>query len=321
MKKMLFSLLFVFIVLFIAFFLWRIQSPLDSGIYVQKHGGSIPLEVEEHLPMGTLQLPIFWVKPHPWAKAPIVEDISLLDQNGKIIAIIEGEYHIDSIDVNNSWQKRVVEADVEVEINGHSSMEDFGKTTIPISENMEDSYTLSALHLTYKEEKLQYPLEDTIKVFPYSSQNVDNPSNSGVEGYVTLLDNNKVKGYILKLVGSPNEILNGILFWLPGMSEDYMEQHVLVSYEDSLDSYLNDKKEFSGEPLTLPHRLKSSKLLLYFPVTEEIKENSKNSIVHIMPYFEFKTGDGQLYVNGGTGGIGPFIKDRKWEQHVIKPID
>ena len=54
----------------------------------------ILIEKEENSKMAQFHLPVRWIKSHPWEEPPILEKISLFDEEGNVIATIEGEYQL-----------------------------------------------------------------------------------------------------------------------------------------------------------------------------------------------------------------------------------
>lgn len=132
--------------------------------------------------------------------------------------------------------------------------------------------------------------------------------------------NSKIpKGFIVYLAGPVEQALEEILFWLPGMSENYLTSKVLYSFGENLEQYMNYEEEFEGIPLSLPLTLTDHRMLIYFPFTDDIKQKTIDSLAHIMPSFIFKNTNEEIYHFGGAGMIGSLDRESSRENLILFP--
>lgn len=306
MKKWVIIALLIMVVM-VPIIWWSIQASVPSGIYPVKHGGSLVLEYEDNSSMVEFRLPVKWVKTYPWDDLPVLEEINLLDNEGDTIASIVGDYTLWIIPEQNKWNKRLVDGEIEFFINGEQVKEDGGMTATPKSNSIKGTYIPSQLKFAFENETYTFSLENSYKLYLIPLLNNDSTTSWRVERLMPLHEHGTftTKGYLVDLIGSKGATLEDILFWLPGMTVDYYNGKALYSYDVDINQFLNENDTFQGEQLNLPLKLESNHLLLYFPITKEIRSQVKNSFVHFIPYFKFSGEDGNVYYNGGMGSIGP----------------
>ncbi|MFD1737147.1 hypothetical protein ACFSCX_11355 [Bacillus salitolerans] len=114
---------------------WLLQSPVPSGIYLEKHAGSEVFEIVENETMMEFSLPFQWVKSHPWENPPVLQDVVLRDQHGEGIASIQGVYPLSIDERHNDWKARLVPGKIEFHINGKRTPIDRGSK---ITSNLTD---------------------------------------------------------------------------------------------------------------------------------------------------------------------------------------
>ena len=319
MKK-LWVTLSLLIGLVLIFSIWWILKPSASaGVYPEKHAGSVVLEIKDDESMLLFQLPVRWIKSHPWEDSPIFEDIKLLNKDGTTIASINGQYQL-KVDPNQDHRNNHMRAEIEFYINGESFTESNGISTKQLSDTLLDFYLPEQLIMTSKGETYHFSMKDTYKIIPIQKKSTNYSHGWNIEGMMPFIDEdtNGVKGFVVELEGPRDSILEDILFWLPGMPDDYLKSKTVFSMSDDMDQYLNNHT-FEGKPLTLPLKIESDVILIYFPITADIEEKVNDSYIHLKPYFKFENKQGMDYVTGGSGSTGQFDKNRKFEHLLIEP--
>ncbi|MGM7683698.1 hypothetical protein ACSVDA_16295 [Cytobacillus sp. Hm23] len=323
-KKWLLStfVLLMLVIIVIPLLWWNMRSSLPSGLYVEKQVGSVGVEMGEHEWGLEFALPVQWKKASPWEDIPILDEITLLNSYGDIIASVRGKFPL-KVEVNkdNLLTERLISGEIELSINGERILDDRGFTLrTPLSSTIQASYFPHELRLSFNGEQMIFPMKGSYKIFPIIETMTDyRPSAWHVEGMMVHQDegSNITKGYIVKLQGPKGSTLKDILFWLPGMTNEYYSNHVLYSLDENWDRY--DFDQFEGEPLSLALTIKSNNLLVYFPITDEIRTNINKTIVHVRPYFTFLDEDNIEYYTGGSGSVGPFEDGISKEELLIAP--
>jgi hypothetical protein len=218
MKKWLITIFLLLGIVTVPLIWWNMQSSVSSGVYPEKHAGSVVIKVEDDSPMTGFKLPMQWIKSYPWEDPPNLENITLLNEDGEVIAAIEGKYRLEVDSNQNKWNKRVVGAEIELYLNGERLVEEDGIITKPISNTLENTFLPDQLSLTYKGRKVIFPMDHTYKIFPITKLNYDSVSKWEMEGLMPFpdADTSINKGFIVKLKGLQNSTLIDILFWLPG---------------------------------------------------------------------------------------------------------
>lgn len=187
--------------------------------------------MEENFVMVDFEIPVRWIKSHPWEKVPSLKNITLTDENGKAISTIQGEFRLLVENRENQWHKRNVSATLEMSINGEHIVTEIGYVTKPLSDTLQDEYFIEQLDMTYKGHNLLYLMKNTYKLIP-----TFNLSNLSVEKWrvddsipVRDADSN-TQGYIYELTGQENMVLEEILFWLPGVTDEHFKNKILYSF-------------------------------------------------------------------------------------------
>ena len=211
-------------------------------------------------------------------------------------------------------------ADIEFYINGESFTESNGISTKQLSDTLSDFYLPEKLIMKSKGETYHFPMKDTYKIIPIPKKSNNYSHGWNLEGMIPFIDEdtNRLKGFVVELEGPKDSILEDILFWLPGMPDEYIKSETVYSLSDDMDQYLNNHN-FEGKPLTLPLKIKSDVILIYFPITADIEEKVNDSIIHLKPYFKFANKQGMEYLTGGSGSIGLFDKNKELEHLLIEP--
>lgn len=323
MKKFLMIFFLLFGVVVISFSVWwNLQSSVPGGVYLERQAGSVILEVDGNLSMTVFELPVYWVKSYPWEEPPVIEDITMLNQDGTVIASLRGEYIVEVDSRFNHWHTRSVATDIELYINGESIADKSRSvTTRPLSDTLQETYIPEQITITVKGEVLRFSMKDTYHIIPLKKETIKTIQGWNLEGSMYVFEEtNKSIGFIVELTGRSGAILKDILFWLPGMTEDYNQTEILYSLHGDMDQYLNNRNDFEGKPITFPLKIDSNKMLIYFPFTPDIEKLVNGSVIHLHPYFKFsKNETGQGYYTGGSGMTGSFNKDSKVEDQLIKP--
>lgn len=322
MKKFLMIFFLLFGVVVISFSVWwNMESSVQGGVYLENHAGSVFLEVDTDTSMPVFELPVRWVKSHPWEDPPVIEDITMLNKDGTTITSLRGEYKIEVDSRYYQWHNRKVATDIELYINGGSIADKSGVATMPLSDTLQEIYIPEHLSITIKGEVFSFPMKDTYQIIPIKKEAINSMQGWGLEGSMHVLDEtNKPKGFIVKLTGRSGAILKDILFWLPGMAEDYSQTEILYSLSGDMDQYLNNRNEFEGKPITYPLKMESNEILIYFPFTPDMKNVVNESVIHLFPHFKYSNSEtGRDYYTGGSGMSGSRNKDRKVEDELIKP--
>jgi hypothetical protein len=318
MKKWLISIFSIVGMVVISITWWFLQSPVSSGIYLEKHTGSEVIEIEENETMMEFSLPVQWVKSHPWEKPPVLNDVVLRDQHGEVIASIQGEYPLSIDERDNDWKARMAPGTIELYINGERTPMDGGFSITSISDSLQNEYLLNQLHLSFKGEELVFSMDNSFKLLPTEKKGANLRHRWEVQTLRPLHDEqDETQGLIIRLEGPADSVLEEILFWLSGMSEDYFENHVLYSFDGNIDENMDEKYKFEGETLTLPLTLTSEELTLFLPYTPSILAEIEHSIVHLGPFILISDKDHQEYYSGGMRTRGPY--DHNWEGYLIEP--
>lgn len=323
MKKFFMILLLLFGLVVISFTVWwNVQSSVPGGVYLENHAGSVFLEVDADSTMTVFELPVRWVKSYPWEEPPIIEDITMLNKDGTTISSLRGKYKVEVDSRFNQWHTRSVATKIELYINGESMGDKSSMRTKPISDTLQETYIPEQLSIMVKGEVLRFSMKDTYRILLIKKEAMQSTNGWNSEGLKIVIDNDtvKAKGFIIKLAGSSGAILKEILFWLPGMAEDYKHTEILYSLAGDIDQSLNNSNEFEGKPITYPLKVDSKEMLIYFPFTPDMDKVVNESMVHLTPYFKFSNKEaGQDYFIGGSGMSGSFNKDREVEDELIKP--
>jgi len=322
MKKFFILIFLLFGVVVVSFSIWwNTQSSVPGGVYLEKHAGSVILEVDGDLPIPVFELPVRWVKSHPWEDPPVIEDITMLNQDGTVITSLKGEYKVWVDSRFNEWHTRSVATHIELYINGGSVADKSGVATMPLFDTLKESYLPEELSITINGEVLRFSMKDTYHIIPIKKEDIKSIQGWGLEGSMYVFDETyKSKGFIVELTGRSGAILKDILFWLPGMTENYNQTEILYSLEEDLDQYLNNSNGFEGKPITFPLKIDSNAMLIYFPFTPDMEKLLNGSVIHLHPYFKFsKSETGQGYYTGGSGMTGSFNKDSEVEDELIMP--
>ncbi|MFA9556880.1 hypothetical protein ACERII_06235 [Evansella sp. AB-rgal1] len=297
---------------------WSLQSPLSSGVYVEKQAGLAIAEVDKADKTIPFSLPVQWVKAHPWEKAPTLDDILLIDSDGDIISTMEGGYVLSYS--AGDWYDRVITTEIELYVNAEAMAEESLMSYYPLTNSLKDSYELDEFQFTISGKDFVFPLQDTYKILPIVPIGSESPNAWEMQGYSPVLsdDHSVMKGYIFHLEGdSSHAVLEDIHYWFPGMSDEYLEAEVLYLNDWDFSTDERYKVIDEGEQLSLPLEVENNSLLLYFPLTEEIIERVEDSLLRSMPRFIFSDdGSSSYYVDGGMS-IGPFVRDKDWNEHVI----
>lgn len=302
---------------------WYSEAPVRGGIYPEKHKGLEVVVIDEEEFMVPITLPVRWIKTHPWEKPPVINEISFIDDSDKIFAALGGEYELripHSSEVK--WYNRNVGGEVELYLNGASFAEVGSISTTTIKESLEKEFALNQISMTVKNKKVKFPVDNHYKYRLITKNEQD--TSQGLEGYMYFFVGGNYdlpEGFLVRLAGMSGQTLEKILFWLPGMTNDYYEGEVLYHYDHDFDQYNNATDQFDGEQLSLPLEIKNSSLLIYFPFTPEIMEVSGDSLVRLMPYFHLKNSNGDRYYVGGSGSIGSLDRRLPWNELIYIPSE
>lgn len=307
------------ILIIVPLYVWYyFQSPVQSGIYPEKHAGSLVLDYDGEEKMLEFEFPVRWIKKHPWEREPIINEVKLIDEDGSLIGSISGEYRLEQEE--ESWYKRNVRGKINFYLNGKRFTEEYGINSYAIEEEIKREYTPKELILTTHREQQRFLFEDRIKILLLETAYEGWSVQGGMFHFKQDLKIElEPEGYIVRLAGPRGEHLEEINYWLPGMEADYHTKEVLYSFDNTIDDYLDDNDTFIGEPMSFPLHLTNNELFIYFPLTEAILNETSQSLVHFVPYFTFSTKEGESYHSGGTGSTGTLDWDSKWEAHIIRP--
>ncbi|WP_096271618.1 hypothetical protein [Paucisalibacillus globulus] len=302
---------------------WNTQSSIPSGVHLEKEAGSIVIQVEEDELIAPFHIPVTWVKAHPWEKPPVLEDLVLLGETGEKIANIKGKLILDEPNFPPSnWYHREVHGEIIFELNADKELRKNGFVIYPFPDNdLQELYIPSELQLTYEGEILSLSLDKELRLYPIK-QNSDiiKPSwqtNSQFNAVNSRGNNIDFKGFFLNIKGKTGSRIEEILFWLPGMPEDYYESYVQYTFDREAMHEADTTGEFIGESLSLPLEMSTSNILLYFPFTDEMKESIGDHVIYLMPYLKTVDESGNVYFHGGSGSIGAYSPDEDRELHSI----
>ncbi len=291
----------------VPFIWWGDQSDLPNGIHFEKQSGSIVMQVDDSF-TAPFQIPVVWVKSHPWEKPPVINNLLLLNQSGEKIAAINGEYHLEnSLSQRSNWYEREVRGEVEFILNGDKTMDDFGYTTKPISNTLKESYVPTELQLTYEGNPYVYTFDKLLKLLTFHENNYELNSSWEIDSFYFHHQGEpepKIKGLFLEANVIPDTKLEEILLWLPGMPEDYFEEYAQYTFDTDSIQASNTTSSFGGKPLTLPLEISSSNILLYFPFTDEMVETIGGSTLNLFPHFKVEDKNGNIFYRDGGGMVG-----------------
>ncbi|WP_078553454.1 hypothetical protein [Bacillus alkalicellulosilyticus] len=323
MKKWFVAFILFFFLLLVSSLLWYTQASTSSGIYPEKHTGLVGLPFDGTSSL-EYELPVRWIKSHPWEKEPIIEDLLLYDQTGIQIAKITGQYQIDSHDHN--WYERNVGGYIQLYLQGEMTADSSRHSVIWNYESLPTSFQPSKLTMTYGGKQATFSLKDQLRIVPIPTDDFLPYENDilGVQGimFFNELDNTQQQpnGLLVTLSHHENVILEDLLFWLPGMTDDYFEKEASYIFDITADEFSNSTELFSGEPLLFPLELSGhTTTVLYFPFTEAIKEQNSDSNTRFIPYITYSTSKGERYLTGGGGMVGPLNREKQWKDLFILP--
>ncbi|ADU28895.1 hypothetical protein [Evansella cellulosilytica] len=315
MKKWMLLITLLLLAIFLIWW-WMSKAPVSSGIYPERQAGLIVIEIDEEERMVDFHLPVRWIKTQPWEQPPMIDDAILYNEKGEVIAHIEGEFILEIDERRNAWNRRNVPAIIPFSINGEKVIHETGEILYPLNDALYENYYVDRLELTFNDERLTFHMESTYKLHPLMEENDDIP-NGEVESTMPLRDQDTETniGFLVQLSGATIE---DIMYWLPGMDENYIKNDMLVSEDAVMDDYLQGSASFEGENFSLPLELESNRALLFFPYTDKMVKEVEQSIIHTIPYFKISDTDG-TYIIGGAGTIYPFDREKEWEELLILP--
>ncbi|PYZ97507.1 hypothetical protein CR205_02615 [Alteribacter lacisalsi] len=288
---------------------WQMQSPLASGVYPVDGGGSQVLFAYEEDHSAAFSLPVTWVKSHPFEQVPVLNSALLFDENENLIASIEGETEIE-VDDEGSWYERHARGFVPFRLNEQiNAVEDGGRVSMPLNDDLSVKYETGELRWSLKETHSRFDLRDTYKMFIVFDEEGAEAGDWEMSGHIPFggSADGPSDGYVFSLKGESGHVLEEVMMWLPGMEEDYMEKRVLAEWGDlsRYYGYGDGRPSFEGEQLNLPLELTGKELLLYFPVTEAIRDAIGDGRYHLMPVYKVLDEEGRTYYTGFGGGGGP----------------
>jgi hypothetical protein len=324
MKKRL-LLIFILIIIVLPIIWWSTQSSLPSGVHLEKEAGLIVAKIEENEQTAPFHIPVTWVNAYPWEKPPVLKDMVLLDETGEKIASIQGELTLDDPFFQpRNWYDREVHGELIFELNADKIMDSSGFTIKPFSTNLREMYIPSEIQLTYQGEQLSYSFDNKLKLFTFK-QNYDVinqawQTNSHKYATESKGNNLEITGLFFNVSGQLNSRIEEILFWLPGMPEDYYENYVQYTFDKGAIQEAHTTGELVGETLSLPLEMSSSNVLFFFPFTDEMKDSNGDSTIYLIPYLKTVDESGKVYYHGGSGSVGPIIGDdnREFQSILIK---
>ncbi|WP_047983103.1 hypothetical protein [Ornithinibacillus californiensis] len=320
MKKNLLIILLLLVII-APFIWWGNQSDLPNGIHIEKQSGLLVLQVDDSL-TAPFQIPVVWVKSHPWEKPPVIKDLLLLNQSGEEIAVINGEYLLEnSFSQQINWYEREVKGEVEFILNGDKTMESFGHRITPLSDTLKESYVPEELRLTYDENTLTYTFDNLLKLTTFHENSYQLDRSWEVRSFYFCHQGDiepKIKGLFLEANVIPNTKLEEILFWLPGMPEGYFEEHAQYTFDAKTIESVDSTSSFDGEPLTLPLEVISSDILIYLPFTDEMIETIGSSTVTLFPYFKVEDNNGEVSYRSSGGMVGQITEGESKQYLTVK---
>ena len=296
---------------------WEFQSPVSSGLYVERESAYHLMEKDSASHMD-FAIPVVWVRSSPLDDHTEVENVSLIDHQGNEVFIVEGSYYFRPDSGEDRWFNRVVRGEIELPLNIIRIVDDWGIMNEPLGD-LKETYRLDSLLLTHKEEELAFSLQDRYSLQVMEYQPSPGPEAGEMNGFSPIYDEDDVLiGFIYELERVRDHEITKVHYWLPGMDESYFERLRIEGDQTRDDAYLNAFEGFEGDLLSMPHRIDHSRILVYFPITEEIEEKADKSILRIMPYFEMKKPDGETYFIGGGGQWGPYPRNTPWHEMLIE---
>ncbi|TMW71402.1 hypothetical protein [Alteribacter natronophilus] len=300
---------------------WQLQSPLASGVYPVDGNGLNLVFVDAGEETAEFVLPVTWVKAHPFQAIPEVEDVELRDGTGQVIAIIEGEVEVEIL-YEGSWYERYGLANLSLSLNGHREIIDGGSREMLIREDgLAEVYDLSEMTWVFKGEHQRFDLTDSYRVRMIENEdgNRSFPDDGwDFNGHVPIQEEGDAysTGYVFSMTGPSGHTLEEIIAWLPGMEDDYFEEELKVQLgaaDSDLDEYM-DGGTFTGETVTFPLELSEEELLIYFPITGEIRDAIGEGRYTMAPVYRIRDDEGDVYYTGFGGGGGEF-----YDEQVILP--
>ena len=295
---------------------WQFQSPVSSGLYLERESAFHFIERESDFHLD-FTVPVVWVRSSPFDNHTEVENVSLIDDEGNEVFKVEGSYYFRPGAEEDRRFNRVVRGRMELPLNVLRTVEEWGIMNEPLGE-LKEEYRFDALNLTYKGETLEFSLEERYEVKIIEPQPSPGSDAGEMLGFSPKYDEDDVLiGFIYELERVRDHELTKVHYWLPGMDEDYFDL-LRIEGNQRMDKYQNDFEGFEGDILNMPYRIDASRILVYFPITEEIKEKADKSILKIMPCFEMKKPDGEAYFIGGGGQWGPFPRNTPWHEMLIE---
>lgn len=294
---------------------WYFQAPVASGVYPQKHVGLEMVEVEEDQVMVPINLEVRWIKAFPWEKPPVINEISFFDESNRVFAALGGEIQL-HVPGYQKWYERNVGSEIQLYLNGASFAEPGSVSTTAIENKLSNEYQLDRISIVRDNKRLNFPIEKNY-VFHPIHKNYDKKGWS-FEGLTFLVldhDYDNPKGLIVNLKGNKGHTLERIGFWLPGMTASYLREEVQYNHRLNMDSYLNTKEPFDGKQLQLPYETESTSMLIYFPFTEEMLNKNSDTLVRLMPYFQFSFDEENYIVGGNAGSIGN-LQRQNWKDLI-----
>ncbi|RXI99847.1 hypothetical protein DS745_13275 [Anaerobacillus alkaliphilus] len=305
--------------LLLFFIWWNSEAPVGGGVYPEKQVGVELLVVEEGSLLVPMTLPVRWIKTYPWEQTPVLNEISLFDEEGNIISAIGGEYKL-RIPHEYDWYDRNIQGEIELYLNGASFAEEGSISTTTLKDSVNTMYSLNRISLVNNQKRRNFPIDNNYQYHLKPEIGIEKLWEMQGLMYFFLDQNfDTPNGFLITLTGKPGHSLEEIGFWLPGMPPNYFEEHVQYNYTSNTDQYNNSSEDFVGENLFFPETLEERSMVIYFPFTPEMIDAAGDSLLRLMPYFHLRNEVGESYFTGGYGSIGPLDRTISWGEFIYKP--
>ena len=204
------------------------QASVSGGLYPEKRAGLEVVEINEGDTMAEISFPVRWIKNTPFEKPPTINEIKFLDENNEVFALMEGPLQL-RIPYKYKWHERNTYGEIEVFLNGHRVVKGEHSSVIrPIENELPYEFKLSSVVMTVNEKEYEFSFEERYRYqFVQKGKNRTDGLQALFNYFTDLHLNSLPKGLVVNLTGLKGQTLEDIMFWLPGMHDNYFGNEVL----------------------------------------------------------------------------------------------
>lgn len=252
---------------------WFSSPNLMSGVYLLKKGGVDPFNNSSY---SYIRIPIIWVKKNPFSPRPDIQRICIYDTKNKLIAAIEKGKDFDTFGFPIKWFDKISKPTyIHIDI---SKWKDKKEGEVIAFKKVE---------LTIDNQLLTYNLGNTYKMINMPYEKINQSESKISYEDVTLLDrstNDKdvEKAFIFEINSKKDEELKNIVFWFPGMTNEYFKNSISYGDKKGVDGKVVYKR------LSLPQKIKKGKSYFKINFTDALWNKGKTFYELSEPILIFK---------------------------------